>query len=51
MEGQKVRVRKDLTVGHSYGGFFFNEFMDNLKGKMFTIAKVFDDSYNLNGQF
>ena len=43
--GDKVKVRKDLVVGKSYGGYAFTRSMEEFKGKIVTIESVDCDCY------
>ena len=45
--GDRVKVREDLVVEDTYGGFTFNEFMDNMKGLFVTIEAVRKKTYYL----
>ena len=43
--GDKVRVRRDLEVGKSYNGCYFESSMAKLKGKVVEIEDLDSDSY------
>ena len=43
--GDKVRVRKDLVVGKSYGGYVFTRSMEEFKGEIVTIESVDGNHY------
>ena len=46
--GDKVRVRKDLVPNSEYGGVYYVDAMDELKGKECVITNVGDVAYQLN---
>ena len=45
--GDKVRVRKDIFLGRSYGNWDFIHDMAPLIGKYVTVTKVLEDSYKI----
>ena len=45
--GDKVRVRKDIFLGRSYGNWAFIHDMAPLIGKYVTVTKVLEDSYEI----
>ena len=45
--GDKVRVRKDIILGRSYGNWAFIDDMTPLIGQHVTITKVLGDSYEI----
>ena len=49
--GDKVRVKKDLVVGHDYGEdrLYFNSEMEVLRGKVFTVKYCNNFCYILEG--
>ena len=46
--GDKVRIRKDLVPGDKYGGVYYVDHMDELKGKEAIITNVGMVAYQLN---
>jgi len=51
--GDKVKIRKDLERGKFYGAKRINEGgnMNKYFGKIFTISKVFENSYNIKENY
>ena len=45
--GDKVRVRKDLVLNHTYGNYFFVSIMEKFKGKIVTIISVCNNRYEI----
>ncbi len=46
--GNRVRIRKDLTVGHMYGGSIFTERMSTLSGEIVKITEAFTGFYRID---
>jgi len=44
--GDKVKVREDLVVGHSYGTDSFMSEMCDMRGKVVTIEHISDSTHN-----
>ena len=47
--GDKVRVRKDLKHGNSYGGTVYVSNMDKFKNEECVITSIDNKTYNING--
>lgn len=47
--GDKVKVREDLEIMKEYGGWFFIDGMQHLKGKEVTISRSDKTLYNIKG--
>lgn len=45
--GDKVRVRGDLVLNHTYGNYFFVSIMEKFKGKIVTIISVCNNRYEI----
>jgi hypothetical protein len=45
--GDKVRVRKDLVLNHTYGNYFFVSTMEKFKDKIVTIISVCNNCYEI----
>lgn len=49
--GDKVRVKRTLSAASSYGGVLVNTDMAKRGGEIVTITKIYDDGYNISGDY
>lgn len=49
--GDKVRVKRTLSVASGYGGVLVNTDMAQRGGEIVTITKIYDNGYNISGDY